>query len=266
MDYDDPAFKEAEQLVPVPTVPSIAVSASMVKAAGEPATSAFFDKDFYQEVMANRFTDGTIGEAPVIPGTGLFMPVASAAWKDKGLFRLDVPKYTAHLCTGCMECAVVCPDAAIPNTVHEIHDLLLTAIRGLDVTEQQKESMSGYVFDLTKLIRDAYRKLPSKDPKPFHEIAARSRGRARAPERHAWSAASRKMVEALALCRWSRPGPSSMPWRRRSRVPAGSIRSTSIPGSAAVAWSASTAAARGAHRAASDLAGSPIAARTSSSS
>ncbi len=29
------------------------------------------------------------------------------------------------LCTGCMECALVCPDAAIPNTVHEIHDLLL---------------------------------------------------------------------------------------------------------------------------------------------
>jgi len=172
VDYNDPAFKEAEQLVPVPTGPGIAVSASMVKAAGEPATSAFFDKDFYQEVMAKRFTDGTIGEAPVIPGTGLFMPVASSAWKDKGLFRLDVPKYTAHLCTGCMECAVVCPDAAIPNTVHEIHDLLLTAIRSLDVTEQQKESMSGYVFDLTKLIRDAYRKLPNKDPKPFHDIAA----------------------------------------------------------------------------------------------
>ncbi len=172
VDYDDPAFKEAEQLAPVPTGPSIAVSASMVKAAGESATSALFDKDFYQEVMANRFTDGTIGEAPVIPGNGLFMPVASAAWKDKGLFRLDVPKYTAHLCTGCMDCAFVCPDAAIPNTVHEIHDLLLTAIRGLKITERQKDSMEGYVFDLTKVIRGTYRKLPKKDPKPFHEIAA----------------------------------------------------------------------------------------------
>ncbi len=199
VDYNDPAFKDAEQLVPVPSGPSIAVSASMVKAAGEPATSAFFDKDFYQEVMANRFTDGTIGEAPVIPGTGLFMPVASSAWKDKGLFRLDVPKYTAHLCTGCMECAVVCPDAAIPNTVHEIHDLLLTAIRGLDVTEQQKQSMSGYVFDLTKLIRDAYRKLPSKDPKPFHEVTAEAvtaLGTMTATLERGFE----KVVEALALC------------------------------------------------------------------
>jgi pyruvate-ferredoxin/flavodoxin oxidoreductase len=131
-----------------------------------------FDRDYYQEAVVDRFKDGTIGEAPVIPGTGLFMPVASAAWKDKGLFRLEVPKYTPHLCTGCMECALVCPDAAIPNTVHEIHDLLLTAIARLDVTEQQKTLMSSHVFPLSKTIRDAYRKLPAKDPTPFHEIAA----------------------------------------------------------------------------------------------
>ena len=171
----------------------------MVKAAGEPATSAFFDKDFYQEVMANRFTDGTIGEAPVIPGTGLFMPVASAAWKDKGLFRLDVPKYTAHLCTGCMECAVVCPDAAIPNTVHEIHDLLLTAIRGLDVTEQQKESMSGYRI-----------RPDQADPRRLSEAAEqgpqalpRDHGRSGAGTRHRNATLVRgfeKMVEALAVC------------------------------------------------------------------
>ena len=124
--------------------------------------------------MANRFADGTIGQAPVIPGAGLFMPVASSAWKDKGLFRLDVPKYTAHLCTGCMECAVVCPDAAIPNTVHDIHDLLLTAIGKLDLTEQHRAEMSSQVFPLTKTIRDVYRKLPSKDPKAFSEIVAES--------------------------------------------------------------------------------------------
>ena len=41
-----------------------------------------------------------------------------------------VPQFHPDACTGCMECALVCPDAAIPNTVHEIHDLLLTAIDG----------------------------------------------------------------------------------------------------------------------------------------
>jgi pyruvate-ferredoxin/flavodoxin oxidoreductase len=172
VDYNDSAFQEAEQLARVHTRPGVEVSASMVKTTGNAVTNGMFDADYYKEIFTDRFTDGTLGEAPVMPGTGMFIPVASAAWRDKGLFRLDVPKYNAYLCTGCMECAVVCPDAAIPNTVHEIHDLLLTAIGKLEVTRQQKELMSSYVFPLTKAIRDAYRKLPSKDPKPFHEIVA----------------------------------------------------------------------------------------------
>ncbi|MEN8179926.1 MAG: 2-oxoacid:acceptor oxidoreductase family protein [Pseudomonadota bacterium] len=174
IDYNAPEFKEAEQLVQVQTGPGVEVSASMVKASGNAVTNGVFDADYFKETFTDRFTDGTLGEAPVMPGTGMFIPVASAAWRDKGLFRLDVPKYDAHLCTGCMECAVVCPDAAIPNTVHEIHDLLLTAIGKLDVTPQQKELMSSHVFPLTKTIRDAYRKLPSKDPKQFNEIVAES--------------------------------------------------------------------------------------------
>ncbi len=172
VDYRDPAFAEAERLAAVDGGPGVAVSAAMVKSACGASTCGVFEREYYNEMMSDRFSDGTIAEAPVLPGTGLFMPVASAAWRDKGLFRLAVPEYTAHLCTGCMECAMVCPDAAIPNTVHEIHDLLLGAIARLDVTEQQKSLMSSYVFPLTKSIRDAYRRLPSKDPKPLHEIAA----------------------------------------------------------------------------------------------
>jgi len=198
VDYEDPAFKEAEQLAVVPSGPGVSVSASMIRAAGEPASCGLFDNDFYHEVMVKRFVDGTIGEAPVIPGAGLFMPVASSAWKDKGLFRLEVPKYTAHLCTACMDCAVVCPDAAIPNRVHEIHDLLLTAIRGLDLTEQQKDGMEAYVFDLNKAIRDAYRRLPSKDPKPFHEIAAEALG-GLSIENATFKRGFEQMIEALAV-------------------------------------------------------------------
>ena len=80
---------------------------------------------------------------PVLPGIGLFMPAGTAAGKDKGLFRRTVPEFDFDLCTGCMECALVCPDAAIPNTVHEIHDLLLTGIKELDVTEPQREALRG---------------------------------------------------------------------------------------------------------------------------
>jgi pyruvate-ferredoxin/flavodoxin oxidoreductase len=56
--------------------------------------------------------------------------------------------------------------------VHEIHDLLLGAIRKVEATEQHKEQMRAQVFPLTKAVREAYRQLPAKDPKPLHEIVA----------------------------------------------------------------------------------------------
>ena len=174
IDYSTEEFTAAEKLVPVQTGPGVEISAAMARASGNTVTNGIFDQTYYNDILADRIKDGSIGEAPVMPGTGLFMPVATAAWKDKGLFKLEVPKYSAHLCTGCMECAVVCPDAAIPNTVHDIHELLLTAIGKLDVTEQHKTEMTSQVFPLTKSIRDAYRKLPSKDPKALHEIVAES--------------------------------------------------------------------------------------------
>jgi pyruvate-ferredoxin/flavodoxin oxidoreductase len=168
VDYEDPAFEHVET-TPRRAGGSVAISASMCRLAGT-ASSSFLDREYYEDVVASHFRDGTIAEAPVMPGSGLFMPAGSAAWKDKGLFRRNVPEFVAELCTGCMECAMVCPDAAIPNAVHDIHDLLLTAIRQLDITDPQRELMRSHVFALSETVRTAYRQ--SKDAKPFHEIVA----------------------------------------------------------------------------------------------
>lgn len=170
IDYDAPAFVLADAQPAAGRTRGVALSASMCRPSGSSACGGFLDRDYYEDMVAGPFREGTMGEAPVLPGTGLFIPAGSAAWKDKGLFRRNVPEFQADLCTGCVECALVCPDAAIPNTVHDIHELLLAAIRRIDITEAQRETMRGHVFALAEAVREIYRQ--NKNPRPFHELVA----------------------------------------------------------------------------------------------
>ncbi|HRA05227.1 MAG TPA: 2-oxoacid:acceptor oxidoreductase family protein [Propionicimonas sp.] len=126
VDYADPAFEavEAEQLREVRPALSVAMSPTVTGA----RTSGLFDPAYYEEIVARPFREGTIDEAPVLPGTGLFMPAGTAAGKNKGIFRRTVPIFDPAGCTACMECAIACPDNAIPNTGHELADLLRSAI------------------------------------------------------------------------------------------------------------------------------------------
>src|SRR5271165_1589704 len=174
VEYNDREFGQAEEGAQRSSGRTVLISANMCRAGRSPATEGFLDAEYFEDVMAASFRDGTIAEAPVMPGAGLFMPAGSAAFKDKGLFRRNVPEFIADLCTGCMECSLVCPDAAIPNSVHAIHDLLLTAIRQLDIAETQREALRGQVHALTDAVRETYRR--EKEPKPFHEIVAEAAG------------------------------------------------------------------------------------------
>ncbi len=174
VDYDDPSFDRSRDETIV-IEPDISISALMGRPCGTACDGGLFDGGYYDDVVASRFKDGTVGEAPVMPGTGLFMPPGCAAWKDKGLFRLTAPEFVASACTGCMECALVCPDAAVPNAVHEIHDLLLAAIATLDVTAAAgADVLRTHVFALATAVREAYRQLPSRDPAALHELVARA--------------------------------------------------------------------------------------------
>ncbi|HVN43406.1 MAG TPA: 2-oxoacid:acceptor oxidoreductase family protein, partial [Steroidobacteraceae bacterium] len=170
VDYELPEFAAVDRQPAARPRRSVAISAGMCRIGGAAPDAGFFDREYYDQMVSAPFRDGTVAEAPVLPGTGLFMPAGTGAWKDKGLFRRDVPEFVAELCTGCMECTLVCPDAAIPNTVHDIHDLLSTGIGRLEVPEAQREALRAKVYPLTEAVREAYR--ASKESPPLHELVA----------------------------------------------------------------------------------------------
>ena len=171
VNYNAPEFLEAEAAVAKTGGMSVALSAAFCRVSS-PAQAGFLDSEYFDDVYANAFRDGSIAESPVLPGSGMFLPAGSAALKDKGLFRLKAPEFLPDLCTGCMECAIACPDAAIPNTVHDFGDLLQTAIRQLDIAEAQKQALRNFVPELVAAAREAYR--AQKTPAAFHEVVAKA--------------------------------------------------------------------------------------------
>jgi pyruvate-ferredoxin/flavodoxin oxidoreductase len=170
VDYELPAFVRIDAKPAPIQIHNASLSAAQCQSAGASACAGMFDAAYYDDMVLKPFREGALGEAPVLPGTGLFMPAGSAGAKDKGLFRRTVPEFKAELCTGCMECALVCPDAAIPNVVHEIHELLQSGIKQLDITAAQAEAMRGHAYALAEAVRESYRQ--SKEARPLHELLA----------------------------------------------------------------------------------------------
>ena len=170
VDYESGVFAAIDAKPAPIQIHSAALSAAQCQSAGPSGCAGMFDRQYYEDMVLRPFREGSIGEAPVLPGTGLFMPAGSAGAKDKGLFRRTVPEFKFDLCTGCMECALVCPDAAIPNVVHDIHELLLAAIKQLELTAAQAEAMRGHVYALAESVRESYRQ--SRAARPLHEVFA----------------------------------------------------------------------------------------------
>ncbi len=170
VDYSAPEFADvAAKATPKPAF-TAAVSESMCRIQHDSAPAGLFDHEYYEETMATPFREGIIAEAPVLPGSGMFMPSGTAAAKDKGLFRRNVPIFNPDLCTGCLECTMVCPDAAIPATVHDIDDLLITALKQADMPAAQREAARDYIRPIGEAVRAAYR--ADGDPKAFGAVVA----------------------------------------------------------------------------------------------
>ncbi|WP_316858524.1 2-oxoacid:acceptor oxidoreductase family protein [uncultured Cohaesibacter sp.] len=156
VDYNTPEFAEIDAAGDVKPMFTPAISTNMCRIAQEASPEGLFDSAYYEETVAAPFREGSIGEAPVLPGSGMFMPSGSAAAKDKGLFRRQVPVFDADKCTGCLDCSMVCPDAAIPPTVFDIDDLLMSAAKEVDMPQAQREVIREYVRSIGEGVRRKY--------------------------------------------------------------------------------------------------------------
>lgn len=56
------------------------------------------------------------------------IPAATSAVRDMTNIRFEVPDFVADKCTGCSQCWMQCPDAAIPGLVVPVEDLLDRAV------------------------------------------------------------------------------------------------------------------------------------------
>ncbi len=194
VDYDAPEFVAIDAEPNGKVVRTAALSAAMCNVDAT-RTSGLFDPAYYEDLIARPFRDGTISESPVYPGTGLFMPGGTGAGKDKGIFRREVPVFDPTACTGCLECGIVCPDVAIPNTVHEIHDLLLVAIGEIEATDAQRDALRGQVYPWAERIRAIYR--ADKTDRVFADVVAEAAA-VLDPDQRTLSRNVEKVVTALA--------------------------------------------------------------------
>ncbi|HMO11209.1 MAG TPA: pyruvate-flavodoxin oxidoreductase, partial [Actinotalea sp.] len=89
----------------------------------------------------------------------------------------------------------MCPDAAIPNTVHELHTLLLTTIDTLEIPEAQRAVLRTQVHPLAEGVREAFR--ADKDATAFH-LAVASVGAGLSVDNALWARSLNALIDELA--------------------------------------------------------------------
>ena len=136
------------------------LSQKMGRATSCALTQGLYDQEYFTTIMGEPFANGTISEAPAYPGAGYFMPPASSSVKDKGLFRRQIPVFESSLCTGCMECALACPDGAIPNTVFTIETLVSTAVKDAGGSAGALAGMSHEIGEQMRAILKTHKDRP----------------------------------------------------------------------------------------------------------
>ena len=104
-----------------------------------------FDKEF-------RAGLGYDQPSSVLSSVGM-MAAGTGATASKYVARREVPVFHAENCTQCMECIVVCPDTALPNTAQDIDTIIRATIRSYVTDESVRETLLSKVPEIEKAVR-----------------------------------------------------------------------------------------------------------------
>ena len=96
------------------------------------------------------------------------IPAATSAVRDMTDIRFEVPDFVADRCTGCSQCWVQCPDAAIPGLVVTVEDLLDRAVKQAFRRGSATPSGGQRIGQISRHLAKEARKL--LDGVPFHTV------------------------------------------------------------------------------------------------
>jgi pyruvate-ferredoxin/flavodoxin oxidoreductase len=117
------------------------------------------------------------------------IPAATSTVRDMTNIRFEVPDFIAEKCTGCSQCWMQCPDAAIPGLVTPVEGVLEAAIK----TAQNGRSFSRLQQIAPHLSREARKILKGVPFKTFGEAATAAY--ANVVEKLGWDAERRAAVD-----------------------------------------------------------------------
>jgi len=82
---------------------------------------------FWEQVCGFCATTGEDGIADPFAAIGA-IPAATSSVRDMTNIRFEIPEFIADKCTGCSQCWMQCPDAAIPGVVNTVEEVIDAAI------------------------------------------------------------------------------------------------------------------------------------------
>jgi pyruvate-ferredoxin/flavodoxin oxidoreductase len=117
---------------------------------------------FWEQVCSFCATTGEDGIADPFAAISA-IPASTSVVRDMTNIRFEVPDFIPEKCTGCSQCWVQCPDAAIPGVVNSVEEVLDAAI----LTAMNGKSLDKFMSISKNVAREAHKLLKGV---PFHNF------------------------------------------------------------------------------------------------